>query len=309
MAVLVGLAAASPWYSGVLQPPFAVFVAMRRLALLGALVLAVVTLLVALVRRRPGRRAPVTAAGIVTVVLAVALIATVLPGSAVTAPVGRRESATSITVLSWNTNQDRVSGSRIDRLVAAVHPDVVVLPEYFGAITGGLAVADSSRYRRYSWDSSASTIFISTALGPYRLDTRGVPPWAGFVVRPVRPGSPTLAVAHLQRTSLTDGTTWRHHLAWITSTCAGSNVIAVGDFNAAPENLPASRLGTCADVAATLHESSIGTWPTVLPAGLGTQIDHAYAGAAWTPIRFAVIGTEDDAGSDHRPIVVTVRRD
>lgn len=309
MAVLVGLAAASPWYSGVLQPPFAVFVAMRRLALLGALVLAVLTLLVALVPRRAGRRAPVIAAGIATVVLAAALIATVLPGSAVTAPVGRRESARSITVLSWNTNQDRVSGSRIDRLVAAVNPDVVVLPEYFGAITGGLAVADSSRYRRYSWDSSASTIFISTALGPYRLDTHGVPPWAGFVVRPARPGSPTLAVAHLQRTSLTNGTTWRHHLAWITSTCSGSNVIAVGDFNAAPENLPAGRLGTCADLAATLHESSVGTWPTVLPAGLGTQIDHAYAGAAWTPIRFAVIGTEDDAGSDHRPIVVTVRRD
>ncbi|TWT05135.1 hypothetical protein FQU96_26195 [Reyranella sp. CPCC 100927] len=79
-------------------------------------------------------------------------------------------------------------------------------------------------------------------------------------------------------------------------------VVAVGDFNATPWSAPMRRLVRTsplryADLAAT-------TWPTFLPHWLGIKIDHIMLGKG---CGVADYGVGPDIGSDHRPVVATIR--
>jgi endonuclease/exonuclease/phosphatase family metal-dependent hydrolase len=85
-----------------------------------------------------------------------------------------------------------------------------------------------------------------------------------------------------------------------------------GDFNSTLDALNAhstragSNFGECDDAAFARHGAANGTWPTSLPMVLGAQIDHVMTTDNWKPVSMKVIGTEDESGSDHRPIVVTL---
>lgn len=79
-------------------------------------------------------------------------------------------------------------------------------------------------------------------------------------------------------------------------------VLAVGDFNATPWSAPMRRLVRTsplryADLAAT-------TWPTFLPPWLGIKIDHIMLGKG---CGVAGYGVGPDVGSDHRPVIATIR--
>ena len=81
------------------------------------------------------------------------------------------------------------------------------------------------------------------------------------------------------------------------------NTVMVGDFNS---SLSAYLLQDFAhDMDFKPAAAPIGTWPSVLPGFLRIAIDNAFAGQNFSLSRRKV---GPDNGSDHRPIVVDVRR-
>jgi len=106
-------------------------------------------------------------------------------------------------------------------------------------------------------------------------------------------------------------------LHWLAQRCgAGDDVILAGDFNSTldhysglgtPTSTGDGDLGACHDGARAEGSAAVGTWPTSLPAQLGAPIDHVMASEGWTFVGFRVIGSEDGAGSDHRPILAQLR--
>jgi endonuclease/exonuclease/phosphatase (EEP) superfamily protein YafD len=116
-------------------------------------------------------------------------------------------------------------------------------------------------------------------------------------------------------------TNWRSGLDWLAARCgvtasAGDGTILAGDLNStldhwvglrAPSAHGEGDLGACHDGARAEKSAAVGTWPTSLPTSLGTPIDHVLASDGWSFVGFRVIGTEDGAGSDHRPVVAQLR--
>lgn len=199
-------------------------------------------------------------------------------------------------------------------LVEQTRPDIIVLPEYFTSTAEGrfATFAEANEMSVYGWDGSSATILIADRLGKYTMHNGDTPPWAGIYLVPERHDAPFLTVAHLQRPMLTEGADlWRQHVAWVRDRCDRGDAIAVGDFNATLANLGSDRLGSCSEVAATLGQPESGTWPALLPAQLGAQIDHVFAGDDWLPTWFGVLdapGTRWSESSDHRPIFVILDR-
>ena len=212
---------------------------------------------------------------------------------------------TGLRILSWNTNQDSVDAFEIIRLIALTDPDIVVLPEYFDTLAYG-RLSGIGGFDVLGDESSAASLLISDELGHHSVRTAGVPPWAGFVAATTDPSAPHIVVTHLQAPSFSDVALWNEHLDWAASECTAPSTILIGDFNATLANLGSDRLGECVDAAATLGASATGTWPTLLPPALGTQIDHVFASSDWTPTYFGVVAGFE--GSDHRPIVVDLVR-
>lgn len=292
------------WLSltNVQTPPFAQLMAMRRLALLGALVASIALCIIVLVFcTRQARALQICSLALVGLLLATGVWAWFPPGAS-----DRATDRAALKVLSWNTNQDDVSAEDILHIVVNENPDVVVLPEYFYLLAKQSLSQLKSHYEFYSRDASASTLLVSRRLGPYTVEFGQAPPWAGFVAKPSKSSAPTIVVAHIQRPDLLNGTSWRRDLTWAAKACEQPNTLAIGDFNATRENLEGGTLGRCTDAAATLGVGGAGTWPTSLPPGLGAQIDHMFAGRGWKPTTFAVI-TDAPNGSDHRPIIATFR--
>ena len=303
----VGLALAlAPRLSSVRSAPAMHVVAMSRFSLalivLGLLVLAALRR----VRRRDGRGPAVAT------VAAAALVVT----SFVTAPGARATGGPpnplpeDLTIVSWKTDQDTVPPSSIERLAEDHDADVIVLPEYFGPLASAQLGpwATENGFQILWYDSSASSVLISERLGTYTVDGDDAPPWAGFVAVPDADENPRLVIAHLEHARLWSAGLWNEHLTWVASECAQENVVAVGDFNATRQNLQDGTLGACADGATATGETGTGTWPVVLPAFLGAQIDRVMTGARWRTVSFSVVTSHDREGSDHRPIVAHVQK-
>src|SRR5205085_12682675 len=60
---------------------------------------------------------------------------------------------------------------------------------------------------------------------------------------------------------------------------------------------------SCRDGALATRNAAVGTWPTSMPALIGTPIDHVLATPNWTFTGFRVLSDDDSAGSDHRPVL------
>jgi endonuclease/exonuclease/phosphatase (EEP) superfamily protein YafD len=289
---------------GVRAAPFALLVAGRGIVLLGLLAAVLAWFVWSVLRAtKPEQLVAIILVGLLgaTSVLDIASARPVNVGT-----VGRSMPG-DLRLLSWNTNQDRTSVKSITNLVRKLHPDVIVLPEYFGAIAPRISASlPAGVYSRaLSWNAAASSVWVSKALGSYKVVTTGVPSWAGFEIQPIDSiAAPSFVIAHLQHASIISAQLWDKHTDWVARACDGPNVIAVGDFNSTAQNLPRAGLGKCRDVSTTLGTTATGTWPTLLPAGVGAQIDRVLVGSDWRPVRFDVLGGEDQAGSDHRPIVV-----
>jgi len=195
---------------------------------------------------------------------------------------------------------------RVEQWLRQEQPDVVVLTEIersWGAMFDRLADL-------YPYQATRRTAFVTmiarqpwislaVAAGPRpgqgilvaRFDVAGRP----FTVIGAHPASPIHPLIVASRNAELD------IIAQLAAAAPGP-VVAMGDFNATPWSAPMRRLVRTsplryADLAAT-------TWPTFLPHWLGIKIDHIMLGKG---CGVAGYGVGPDVGSDHRPVVATVR--
>lgn len=97
---------------------------------------------------------------------------------------------------------------------------------------------------------------------------------------------------------------WRDEVSRSVRWCEDrSDAIVGGDFNAVADHLRRLGLERCASATDALDLSARGTWPTVLPAPLGADIDHQLSDPeSWLPTRAEIL---DIDGSDHRAVLVS----
>jgi endonuclease/exonuclease/phosphatase (EEP) superfamily protein YafD len=315
------LVAAWPELFGLQAAPIiAQVVSLRGLDILIAVVVMVVLGVIAVVWRA-SRRLLLSMVALL-LVFSVASVA-ILAGRGFSATASP-QSPTSITVLSWNTKGDAPGAAEIAKLALARHADVITLPETTlitgKAVEGIMAAAGrpmwvlSDAYD-YVSKSRSTTLLVSSALGAYKVDrsagnTRVLPT---VIARPDSGNGPTIISVHAVSPIPKQMRNWRADLAWLATQCTGANTIMAGDFNSTLDHLrayakPGKDFGSCSDAAFASHGGALGSWPTNLPQLLGAQIDHVMYGSAWKVTAMEVIGTEDGAGSDHRPIVATLTR-
>jgi len=235
----------------------------------------------------------------------------------------------SIRVMTWNTAGSATDAQLIAQTAVAMRADVVALPET--TIDTGEAVAIAMRemgspmwahHESYGdrpgypdWAANSTTLLISPELGDYAVvastsdgasNTSAVP---SVVAMPVDGSGPTIVAVHAVAPRQDRMSDWRSDLEWVANQCASDDVIMAGDFNATIDNMArlgvdGGDLGRCTDAAAQTGSGGVGTWSTAWPPLVGTPIDHIMATARWTATGSVVLGSLDDSGSDHRPLVV-----
>ncbi|HKU99464.1 MAG TPA: endonuclease/exonuclease/phosphatase family protein [Vineibacter sp.] len=195
---------------------------------------------------------------------------------------------------------------RVEQWLRQEQPDVVVLTE----IDRTWAATFERLADLYPHQATRQTAFVTmiarqpwtsfaVAAGPRRgqgilvarFDVAGRP----FTVIGAHPASPIHPLYVDSRNAELD------IIARLAASAPGP-VVALGDFNATPWSAPMRRLVRTsplryADLAAT-------TWPTFLPQWLGIKIDHIMLGKG---CGVADYGVGPDIGSDHRPVVATIR--
>ncbi len=228
-----------------------------------------------------------------------------------------------VIVLSWNTLGDTPGAEAIAELADEVDADVVVLPETSAETAGIIAAILTSSGRpmealHLSLDeiskARTTSILISTELGEYRRDdsagtTETLP---SLLAVPVDGTGPSFIAAHPVAPVPGEMAAWRQGLRWLAERCAGQNIILAGDLNSTVDHYTGlgtegGDLGRCHDAARASGAAAVGTWPTFMPQLLGAPIDHVMATPDWEVIGFRVIGSQDGAGSDHRPVVAQLR--
>jgi endonuclease/exonuclease/phosphatase (EEP) superfamily protein YafD len=238
-------------------------------------------------------------------------------------PTTAAKSASDITVMSWNTEGDAPGAAEIARVALIEHADVVALPET--TLKTGVAVADRMKAAgRPMWvysgthgniyESHATTLLVSVALGRYTVDNNDgdTSVLASIIAKPDSGTGPTIVAVHAVSPKPDEMRNWRADLKFLSTRCTGRNLIMAGDFNSTLDALQmlstksGSVFGQCDDAGLANRSAAIGSWPTSLPALLGAQIDHVMYTSAWRTVSMTVIQNEDQAGSDHRPIVAVL---
>ncbi|MEJ1230856.1 MAG: endonuclease/exonuclease/phosphatase family protein [Galbitalea sp.] len=228
-----------------------------------------------------------------------------------------------ITVLSWNTKGDAPGTAKIAKLALADHADVIALPETTQRTGFDLALMLKAAGRPmwvysaahgYTYESHATTLLISAALGEYSVDVShgDTSVLSSIIAKPHDPAEPTIVAVHAVSPQPQEMLNWRADLRFLSTVCSGRNLIMAGDFNSTLDALdslstrPGADFGGCTDSGRAVGAAAVGTWPTTLPALLGAQIDHVMYTSPWRVAGMRVIQSEDGAGSDHRPILATL---
>ncbi|MDQ2660598.1 MAG: endonuclease/exonuclease/phosphatase family protein [Actinomycetota bacterium] len=235
--------------------------------------------------------------------------------------------AASVTVLSWNTLGEVPDAATIAGLALEEGADIVALPETTVPLGEEVAIAmreggSPMWVHTVAFDEVAkarsTTILISPELGDYEVVSAFVPGPPGntntlpsIVAEPVDGAGPRIVAVHAVAPIRWELRNWRSDLDWLAEQCAGENVIMAGDFNATVDHFAGhgtdgGDLGRCRDAGVAAGAGALGTWPTDLPELLGSPIDHVMATPDWRVDGFRVLGDQDAAGSDHRPIVATL---
>lgn len=295
-------------------------VSLRGLAVLVTGLAAALVIIVSLLS--PVGRRFFSSVGVVLFAFAVLSVGVLAIRGADTRALGEKES--DLVVLSWNTLGDEPGATRIAELALEKRADVVALPETSRAAATEVArimAAEGSPMQilGVSFDdiSKARTtmVLISEELGEYAVDSTvgNTPVLPSVVAVPVAGVGPTIIAAHPVAPVPAEMDGWRAGLDWLADRCADADadVIVAGDLNSTLDHW--SSLGSdvglaqCRDAARAAGAAALGTWPTRLPALLGSPIDHVLASDAWTTVGFTVVESHDDTGSDHRPIVAQLR--
>ncbi|GAA4670683.1 endonuclease/exonuclease/phosphatase family protein [Frondihabitans cladoniiphilus] len=291
-------------------------VSFRGIAAVAAVVVAVVLLLVAILLRPI--RGFLRGAAVLLVVFALVSAGIVFERG--TGDTKFQAKATGdITVLSWNTEGSRPGAATIAALALATKADVVSLPETSkataDAVTAALTAAGKPMQEfNLTYDeldpSHSTSLLISTALGKYTQSTatKTTETLPTVIATPDDASKPIIVGVHSAAPVPALLSEWRSGLSYLAKLCSGDDMVMAGDFNSTLDHQAglgdqSAALGNCRDAAQATGNAGVGTWPTRLPALLGTPIDHVMATADWRATGMRVIETQDEAGSDHRPIV------
>lgn len=328
LLAVTGLVAAWPQLLGLERVAIiAQVVSLRGLALVVAVLLAILFGVLALSSRRTRRLFGALTAVLVAFAMLTFLVLFTRGYLAEERPEPR---ADDLTVLSWNTLGGAPGSQAVADLAVSEGADIVVLPETrpamgaeIAALMGqqGLAMQPLSLSLDTVSPARTTVLLVSTALGEYRIDdtvesTLTLP---SFVAVPVEGGDgPTIVAAHPVAPVPGEFRAWKQGLDWLAARCDQPGVILAGDLNSTLDHyqgLGVDRTGDrtgdlagCRDAARSTGNAAVGTWPTQLPELLGAPIDHVMTSPGWQVVGFEVIGEADGSGSDHRPIVATVRR-
>ncbi len=232
------------------------------------------------------------------------------------------ESATDndVTVLGWNTLGDAPGAGVIAQLALDTGAEIVALPETTRQ-TGLDVAAIMGEAGKPMWvytvaydeisKARSTTLLVSIDLGEYVVDeserTTAVLPT--IIATPQDGTGPTIIAVHAVAPIPGEMDNWRADLDLLARACEGDNVIMVGDFNSTLDHytgLPArdgATLGNCVDAALATDNAAVGTWPTMLPALVGSPIDHVMATSNWRVSGMRVIESHDTYGTDHRPVL------
>lgn len=316
LAAALAIVLAWPQLFGLaLLPGVAQVVALRGLGVVVGIVLAVALTLLALLSTGARR----LAASLAVIALVFGLVNLAVLSTRGAGSNGFETTASGdVRVLTWNTLGDEPGAATIAQLILDTEADVVALPETtwetgteIAALLADEGVEMQVFTLPYDQISKArsTTLLISTELGKYSVDlserTTGQLP--SVVATPLG-GGPTIVAVHAVAPLPPMEGVWQADLRWLADACAGENVIMAGDFNATLDHFAAlgagGRLGNCADAAAAADQGALGTWPAILPALLGSPIDHVMATENWRVSGARVIQSHDGHGSDHRPLLV-----
>lgn len=265
----------------------------------GALLVAVAALLFA-----GGQRGLLMAAALATV--GIVNIAAMMLESRFRAPVVASGIGTTVKIASANLLFFNTDYARGLQWIRREQPDILVLTE----VTDGWAEAIEGLADLYPYRAVRRTGWVAM------IARR---PWASFEVVPGPRSGQGILVGRfdVDETTLTvigahpaSPQTLRltrsrdleiEAIAMLARTAPGP-VAAMGDFNATPWSAPMRRLVR----ASPLRYADLGatTWPTSLPRWLGIKIDHILLGNGCGLIDYKV---GPRIGSDHRPVVATVR--
>jgi endonuclease/exonuclease/phosphatase (EEP) superfamily protein YafD len=292
-------------------------VSLRTAAALIALALIVLLTILALLIRAVRR---------FSATLAVLLLAFALVNAAVLSTRGFGDTAfqmdadSTLTVLSWNTLGDVPGAETVGALALENDADVVTLPETTKAFAlevaavmkaGGRPMWVNTTALDQISKSRSTSVLTSADLGTYTVDatvgqTATLPT---VVLRPDSGSGPTIIAVHAVAPIPGEFRNWQADLDWLAGTCSGDNIVMAGDFNATLDHMSGlgssatTALGDCADAALSTGNAAVGTWPTTLPALLGSPIDHVMATENWRATGMRVVQNHDGDGSDHRPVV------
>lgn len=298
-------------------PVVAQVVSLRAAAAVGAVGLVIVILVLA-IAIRPFRRLGASLAALLIVFVAVNAAVLADRGFDLTQLDEAQDGE--ITVLSWNTLGDATGSQAIADLAIETGADIVSLPETTNATA--FEVAEIMREAgRPMWvnylaldaisKARSTSLLTSADLGTYSRDSsRGTTSVVPSVIATPDDGTgPTIIAAHPVAPIPGYLDTWHDDLLWLKAACTGEDIIMAGDLNSTLDhygplaNDADSSIGDCADAAKATGTAAIGTWPTRIPAVLGSPIDHIMATDNWKATSVEVIRDREGAGSDHRPIV------
>lgn len=299
-------------------PLIAQAVSMRGLAILCAIVAVVIFMLIALLSVASRR----FAASVALVLVAFCALSVVVQATRGFGDGGfETVNESDVTVLTWNTLGDSPEAAVIAALALESNADVVSLPETTEEM--GIAVAElmaaSGRDMQvltvaYDLISKArsTTLLVSSELGAYTFDSaaESTEVLPSVVATPVDGGGPTIIAVHSVAPIPGEMANWRTDLQWLSDACASDNVIMAGDFNSTLDHYSGlatkdgATIGRCFDAGVESDNGAVGTWPTMLPALLGSPIDHVMYTDNWRVSGMRVIESHDKLGSDHRPVLV-----
>jgi endonuclease/exonuclease/phosphatase (EEP) superfamily protein YafD len=300
------------------SPLIAQAVSLRGLAVLGSLVCVATLGFLAVLARRARR----LLSGFAVLLLAFSAINVVVLASRGFGNGGfEKPTDSSLTVLSWNTLGDAPGAEAIAELALKSNADVVTLPETTEeTATAVAAIMTRAGRPMQHWTiafdtiskSRSTSLLIASSLGGYTVNVSApnssVLPTV--VATPQDGTGPTIAAVHLVAPLPGELPHWNSDLHWIAGACATDNVILSGDFNSTIDHYAGlatasgATLGNCIDAGTRSKNGAVGTWPTNLPAIVGTAIDHVMTTPNWRVSGMRVVQDHDTYGSDHRPILV-----
>lgn len=236
----------------------------------------------------------------------------------------------SVRVMTWNTLGNAAGSETIAETAVAMEADVIALPETAEGVGEEVAVIMRDLGRpmwvhneHYNSDVERgpqawqTTLLISPELGDYAVidaSGNGTLRLPSAVAMPVDGDGPIVIAAHAVAPLPKYLDDWRYDLRWLADQCVDGDVILAGDLNATVDHLGGlaasedTDLGWCRDAALETGNGGVGTWPTSLPSLFGSPIDHVMHSDAWRATGSVVLTNLDDAGSDHRPLVVQLER-